>query len=43
VRVEKKLQQKYRDKGKIIDEEIVMMEQINHSYRENLKQLNDEF
>lgn len=43
VRVEKKLQQKYRDKGKILDEEIILMEQINGSYRENLRQLNDEF
>lgn len=43
LRVEKKLQQKYRDKGKILDEEIALMEHNNNAYRENLKQLNDEF
>lgn len=33
VRVERKLEQKYRDKGKILEEEVLMLEQINSSFK----------
>ena len=43
IKVEKKLQIKYKDKSKILESQLKTLEETNGSYKETLKHLDQEF